>query len=116
MALNAGMTNVRNGPQLWIAQQPHAACCYRRRRLSTAPLVRCCAAPAQHSRRSALAAVVAAGTATWSQPALASQLRDFLQSRQKIYVMAPIHVTQQRLQVLFWNSPYGCLTHILKRG
>jgi len=60
--------------------------------------VRCLSTAADQSRRAILTAGVAAAAAAWGQPALASQLRDFLQSRQKIYALAPIYVTQKRLQ------------------
>ena len=105
MVLVSGISSVRSGSQLWISQLPHDQCCSRYQRLRTVPSVRCSASPVQHSRRNAMAAALAASTAAWSQPALASQLRDYLQSRQKIYVMAPIHITQQRLKVIHpWDK------------
>ena len=90
---------ISSGSRHWPAQLSRAACCNGQTRPVRAPATRCSAGPADRSRRSALAAAVATAAVAWSQPALASQLRDFLQSKQKVYVMAPIYVTERRLQV-----------------
>lgn len=56
---------------------------------------------ASATRRDAIACVTAALSSLWLGPASASSLRDFLQSRQRIYVLAPIYSSEQRLAVLF---------------
>ena len=57
------------------------------------------------TRRDALASVAAALTSLSIGPAAAnSGLRDYLQSRQRIYALAPIYSSEQRLAVLFQLS------------
>ena len=53
------------------------------------------------TRRDALASVAAALTSLSIGPASANGLRDFLQSRQRIYALAPIYSSEQRLAVRF---------------
>ncbi len=54
------------------------------------------------TRRDALASIAAALTGLSIGPASAnSGLRDYLQSRQRIYALAPIYSSEQRLAVLF---------------
>ncbi len=59
------------------------------------------------TRRDALASIAAAAlTGLSTGPASAnSALRDYLQSRQRIYALAPIYGSEQRLAVLYQLSP-----------
>ena len=86
------------------SQQRHA----HRQCADPAPASRRCsttydaARTALATRRDALASIAAALTSLSIGPASAnSRLRDYLQSRQRIYALAPIYSSEQRLAVIF---------------
>ena len=62
------------------------------------------------TRRDTLACVASALSSLCLGPASANSLRDFLQSRQRIYVLAPIYSSEHRLAVLSC-TPFNPLPH-----